>query len=77
MTVRVYPCGTQVQLSGEDVGASVNGLITGVLLRGALVMYEVAWWDGRANDCDWFQEFEFQVEDGAERVRVAPKPVGQ
>jgi len=70
----VIPIGTVVLLRDD-----IPGIIVGISIRGQdRVTYEVAWWNERSYQTEWFNEFQFRVDgDGDSSESIGFKKEGE
>ena len=68
-TLEVIACGEVVSIGGEG-DEPIKAIVTGVLVRGDLVQYEVVWWNGRARSCEWVNACEVVSADATPAKRA-------
>jgi hypothetical protein len=68
-TIRIYPCGTDVQIKN----AAVNGTITATSIRFNSISYEISYFIGSEQKVLWMNEKEFSVEPNTNKIKIGFK----
>ena len=66
-TIEVYPVGSKL-----EIHKGVTAVVTGVCLEGSQnrVTYRCAWWDGNTRVTEWFDSFEVEWTEGADKIQI-------